>query len=146
MYVGPVGISRRATAVIGAAAMAASGVVSACVHGQRGGSEPSGTAGAAASDVITEADISRIHADNALDAVQKLHANFLSYRGRTSLLDSSPSEPTVYLDGVPFGVWTSLRSIPASDVSSIRLYRAWEAGQKFGAGNMGGVIDVRTKR
>ena len=26
-----------------------------------------------------------------------------------------------------------------------RLYRAWEAGTRFGSGNMGGVIEVYTK-
>jgi hypothetical protein len=44
-----------------------------------------------------------------------------------------------------FGQIASLRTIPASQVSTIRLYRAWEAATKFGTGNMGGVIAVTTR-
>jgi hypothetical protein len=39
-----------------------------------------------------------------------------------------------------------LRNIPASQVSTIRLYRAWEATTKFGTGNMSGVIAITTRQ
>ena len=44
-----------------------------------------------------------------------------------------------------FGPMASLRSIPASQVVEIRLYRSWEVATKFGAGKMGGVIAVATR-
>jgi len=96
-------------------------------------------------NVITEDDIARIHVRTAYDAVVRLHANFLTRRGETSVLGTSNPEPNVYLDDVFIGPVAQLKNIQAADVASIRVYRAWEAGMKFGAGNVGGVIEVYTK-
>jgi hypothetical protein len=99
------------------------------------------------SQLITEDEIDASRASNAYEAVQKLRANFLSYRGETSF-DKSKSQPypTVYLDGQEFGPMATLRNIPASQVATIRLYRSWEATTKFGTSNMGGVIAVTTRQ
>lgn len=97
--------------------------------------------------LITEAEIEKSQAITAYDAIQKLRANFLSYRGETSLnTRNSQPYPTVYVDGQAYGPLGSLRNIPASQVSTIRLYRSWEATTTFGTGNMGGVIAVTTRR
>lgn len=98
-----------------------------------------------AGDVITEQDIARVNVRTAYDAVVRIHANFLTRRGSTSLLGTSNPEPNVYLDDVFIGPVSQLRNIQASDVASIRLYRAWEASTRFGSGHMGGVIEVYTK-
>jgi hypothetical protein len=52
----------------------------------------------------------------------------------------------VYVDDQVFGTISILQSIPASDVSSIRLYRSAEAVTKFGTGNAGGVISIVTRK
>jgi hypothetical protein len=79
--------------------------------------------------------------------IQKVRANFLSYRGETSFnRNTSRPYPTVYVDGQEFGPIGSLRNIPASQVSTIRLYRSWEATTKFGTGNMAGVIAITTRK
>lgn len=96
-------------------------------------------------DIITEEAIARAHAVNAYDAIVKIRANFLSFRGRTSLMGTSQPDPTVYMDDVPYGTMSALKTIPAEQVSMIRLYRAGQASTKFGMGNMGGVIEVSTK-
>ena len=99
------------------------------------------------SQLITEDEIEASKAPTAFDAIQKLRANFLSYRGETSFnKKNSQPYPTVYVDGQEFGPISSLRSIPASQVATIRLYRSWEATTKFGTGNMGGVIAVTTRQ
>ena len=96
--------------------------------------------------IITEEEIDASRAATAYEAIQKLRANFLSYRGETSLnRNQSQPFPTVYVDGMEFGQIASLRTIPASQVSTIRLYRSWEATTKFGTGKMGGVIAVTTR-
>jgi hypothetical protein len=100
---------------------------------------------AAAPDLITEDDIARIHVRTAYDAVARIHGNFLTRRGETSLLGTSNPEPNVYLDDVFIGALAQLKNIQAGDVATIRVYRAWEAGTRFGAGNVGGVIEVYTK-
>lgn len=97
-------------------------------------------------DQISEEEIAASSASNAYEAVKKLRANFLSFRGKTSLLGTSDADPTVYVDDQAYGPISSLRTIPASQISSIRLYRSWEATSKFGMGNMGGVIAVLTKQ
>lgn len=97
-------------------------------------------------DVITEAEIAALNATNAYDVIKKLRANFLTYRGRTSVTGSSNADPTVYVDDQAYGPISSLRTIPASHITSIRMYRSWEAMTKYGDGNMGGVIAVNTKQ
>jgi hypothetical protein len=103
-------------------------------------------AGSVDSQIITEEEVDASRAATAYEVIQKLRANFLSYRGETSLnRNQSQPFPTVYVDGMEFGQIASLRTIPASQVSSIRLYRSWEATTKFGTGKMGGVIAVTTR-
>ena len=97
--------------------------------------------------LITEEEIAASHAETAYDAVKLLRGNFLSYRGRTTLSrDSTASSlPTVFVDEQEFGPILTLRSIPASHVVAIRLYRSWDATTKYGIGKTGGVIEVTTR-
>ena len=96
---------------------------------------------------ITESEIVASNAINAYEVIVKLRNNFLSYRGETNLYTSrSRSMPTVYVDDQRYGEITVLENIPALQVASIRLYRAWEATTRYGTGNMSGVIAVTTRR
>lgn len=108
-------------------------------------SRPVGEAPSSASE-ITEEEITAAGSANAYEAVRKLRANFLSFRGRTSLMGTSSPDPIVYVDDQIYGPVNSLRTIPAVQVARIRLYRSWEATTKYGMGNMGGVIAVTTKQ
>jgi hypothetical protein len=99
------------------------------------------------SQLITEDEIDASRAANALEVIQKLRANFLTYRGETSLNKTqSTPYPTVYLDGQEFGPITMLKTIPAAQIASIRLLRSWEATTQYGTGNMGGVIAIITRQ
>lgn len=98
------------------------------------------------SQLITEEEIDASRAANAFEVIRKLRGNFLTYRGETSLKGESKPYPTVYLDGQQFGPIETLRTIPASQISSIRLLRSWEATTKYGTGNMGGVIAISTRQ
>jgi hypothetical protein len=113
-------------------------LTTACAH-------PKYKSGSVNPDLITEDDIARVHAQTAYDAVARLRANFLTRRGSTSLLETSNPEPNVYLDDVFIGAVATLKGIQASDVATIRVYRAWEVAARFGNGNLGGVIEVYTK-
>ena len=118
-----------------------SAVMLACTHPRLGPGEMSN------SQFISEDEIQASRESTAYDVIHKLRGNFLSYRGETNF-DKSKSQPypTVYVDGQEFGPISTLRSIPASEISTIRLYRAWEATTKFGTGNMGGVIAISTRQ
>lgn len=96
-------------------------------------------------NLITQSEIEGSGSVTAYDAVQKLRGTFLSDRGKTTIIGTSSSMPVVFLDGIRYGDIQSLRNISATQVATIRLYRAWEAQQKFGNGQMGGVIEVTTR-
>ena len=130
MRTGKLGIAATAALVVGLA--------TACTH-----SKPQALS--VHPDVITEDDIARIHVRTAYDAVVRLRANFLVRRGQTSLLRTSNPDPNVYLDDVFIGPVGELKGIQASVVASIRVYSAGQSATRFGAGNMGGVIEVYTK-
>jgi TonB-dependent Receptor Plug Domain len=130
MQKGKLGIAAMTSLVLGLA--------TACAH-----SKPPATG--VNPDVITEDDIERIHVRTAYDAVVRLHANMLVRRGQTSLMRTSSPDPNVYLDDVFIGPVGELKGIQASVVASIRVYSAGQSATRFGAGNMGGVIEVYTK-
>ena len=99
------------------------------------------------SQLITEDEIIASRAVTAFEVIHKLRANFLTSRGETSLnRNQSTPYPTVYLDGQEFGPMSTLSSIPAAEISMIRLYRVSEAAAKFGTHNMGGVIAITTRQ
>jgi outer membrane cobalamin receptor len=95
--------------------------------------------------VITEGEIAESRATTAYDAILKLRGNFLSNRGKTTVLGKTSPLPVVYLDGVQYGEIATLRNIPAPQIASIKLYRMAEASHKFGRDKTGGVIEVLTK-
>ena len=96
--------------------------------------------------LITEDEVVASLATTAYELIRNLRPNFLTYRGETSFdRRTSRPYPNVYVDDQAFGAISILNSIPASDVSSVRLYRSWEAMTKFGTGNAGGVIAISTR-
>jgi hypothetical protein len=99
-------------------------------------------------DVISDEEISTVanSTSTAYDIIKKLRGNWFSYRGKTSLMGTSNADPTVYVDDQSYGPISSLKTIPASQVTQMRIYRSWEATTKYGTGNMGGVIAVATKQ
>jgi hypothetical protein len=83
----------------------------------------------------------------AYDVISRLRPGFLISRGQATISNgtAASSYPNVYLDGVPYGDITTLRSIDASHIGEVRLFQAWEAQTKFGVGNNGGVIAITTR-
>ena len=112
-----------------------------CSHPQLGPGEISN------SQVITEDEIVGSRAANAYEFIHKLRGNFLTNRGETSFnKNASNPYPTVYLDDQEFGPISTLSSMPASQISMIRLYRVAEATARYGTHNMSGVIAITTKQ
>lgn len=114
-------------------------VAIACSHPKMGPGE------AYDSQVITEDEIIASHATNAFEVIHKLRSNFLTNRGQTSIKDPSSPFPTVYVDDQEFGPISTLASIPAAQISLIRLYRVSEANAKYGTHNLTGVIAITTR-
>jgi hypothetical protein len=97
------------------------------------------------SQIITEDEIIASHANNAFEAIHKLRSNFLTNRGATSVKNESNPFPIVYVDDQEFGPISTLSSIPAAQISLIRLYRVSEANAKYGTHNLTGVIAITTR-
>jgi hypothetical protein len=96
-------------------------------------------------EIITQDEIEASRGSSAYDVIRKLHGNFLSYRGRTSIKDTVTSMPMVFMDDQVYGPISVLRNIPASQIAEIRLYRAWEATIKYGSGLPGGAIAIYSR-
>jgi hypothetical protein len=110
---------------------------SACFHRVGTGGETS---------MITQVEIDSVHAASAYDAVRKLRPLFLTVQGRMSVDPKQPpAQPNVYVDNMYYGDITTLRTIGASEIESIKFYSASEAQYAFGRGNMAGVISIQTK-
>jgi hypothetical protein len=123
------------------AALTMSAMTLGCVH-SRSAVAPGGDP-----MVITQEQIIPLHATNAYDIVAATHANFLHSRGRESNDPGIPAiPPRVYIDNSLYGDVNSLREIGIEQIEEIRLYQSYDAQYKFGTGNMGGVIQVITKR
>lgn len=103
--------------------------------------------GAYDSNLITEDEVVDSRASNAYDVIHKLRANFLSNRGKISIYSpETVSMPTVYVDEQRYGDINVLSTIPAGVISTIRLYRAWDATTRYGINNAGGVISITTRQ
>jgi hypothetical protein len=99
------------------------------------------------SQVITEDEIVASRGSNAYEVIHKLRSNFLTNRGETSLnRNQSTPYPTVYVDDQEFGPISTLSSIPAAQITMIRLYRVSEANAKYGSHNLSGVISITTRK
>lgn len=99
------------------------------------------------SQVITEDEIVASRGSNAYEVIHKLRSNFLTNRGETSLnRNQSNPFPTVYVDDQEFGPISTLSSIPAAQITMIRLYRVSEANAKYGSHNLSGVISITTRK
>jgi hypothetical protein len=98
-------------------------------------------------DSIGEDDIEAMRAVTAYDVVSRVHGEYLHSRGRQSLDSRVPDIPAhVFVDDTYYGDINTLRSIPASQLSEVRFYQAYEAQYKFGSGHMGGVVQLITKQ
>ncbi|MFO7261248.1 MAG: hypothetical protein DIU52_008825 [bacterium] len=97
-------------------------------------------------NVLTAAELERVAAETAYEAIQRLRPEFLRVRGRISLENPSASLPVVYLDDIRLGGPDALRSIRVADVYEIRYLGAADATTRYGTGHAGGVIAVVTRR
>jgi hypothetical protein len=94
-------------------------------------------------DLITREQIQRHRFNNAYEAVQALHANWLSTRGTDSF--SNPGEVLVYLDNMKLGGVEKLREIGSATIGSIRYYDGIAATARWGLDHGHGVIFVSTR-
>src|SRR5215510_8020351 len=87
--------------------------------------------GFTAGNVISRADIERVRAKTALDAVQRVRPDALTKRGTKSIMLDAQSYPVVFLNTQYYG-----------KIDELRIFGNADAVTKFGAQYGGGVIQL----
>ncbi|MEP6618393.1 MAG: TonB-dependent receptor plug domain-containing protein [bacterium] len=102
-------------------------------------------------NVLTQADLKELHAENVYEAIEAVRSVWLRDRGPTSFTakatraDSlSGGTPIVYMDDVKLGGVDELKRISIRDVVSVSHLSGPEATARYGVGHAAGVILVQT--
>ena len=93
-------------------------------------------------NVITRADIEKIHASTALDVVSRYRNDVLVSRPPSSIYLNKQTHPVVFHDSQFYGQVDELRNISADGIGEIRFYNGPDAVRLFGAQYGGGVIQI----
>lgn len=94
--------------------------------------------------VISEQELGKSTARNALDAVQQLRPQWLRGRGAGSL--GRASDPVmIYLNDVRLGGPSALAQLTTDGVKEIRFYNAADATSRWGTDHAAGAIVVTMK-
>jgi ABC-type phosphate transport system substrate-binding protein len=104
-----------------------------------------GTSGRGNGTQLTQSELAAANADNLYEAIAKLHPEWLSSRGATSVTDSSPTGVDIYMNGTFLGKADYMRDVRLLDVGSVRYWDAGQASARFGMGHPRGVIEIIRK-
>ena len=94
-------------------------------------------------NLITREQIVEHRFNNAYEAVEALHSNWLSTRGTDSF--QNPGQVWVYLDNTKLGGVETLRQIGSASIGSIRYYDGITASARWGLDHGHGVIFVTSR-
>lgn len=114
-------------------------VSAACAH-----HEPASglSTGRGAPGAITSKELRTLDDRDAYTAIALLRPAFLTSRGHTSILLDTPSQPEVFMDGMYYGPFDSLRQIPVHELKEIRFLDVGDATIRYGTGHPSGIIDI----
>ena len=114
-------------------------VSAACAH-----REPTSGLGARGGGVgaITSKELRTLDSRDAYTAISLLRPGFLTDRGRTSILLPTPEQPEVFIDGMYYGPFETLRQLPVHELEEIRFLDVGDATIRYGTGHPAGIIDI----
>ena len=104
-----------------------------------------GKSGRGAGNTLTAEQLATANSDNLYDAINRLHPDWLTSRGPSSVTDATPTSVDVYMGGTMLGKADVLRGMRLSDVTLIQYWDAGQASARFGMGHPRGVIDITRK-
>ena len=113
-------------------------LITACASGGAAGTRES-------RDLITAAQIARTNAQSAYEAIEQLQPQWLTSRGVTSITDDTPTEASVFQEGMHVGRLEYLKTVNVIDIAELRYYPAGPASARFGMGHQRGVIEIVRK-
>ena len=123
------------------AAVAVAWTLTGCARGAM----PDGSTASNPKYVITEEQLAGTNSDNLYDAIVKIHPDWLTSRGPTSVTNPTPTVVSVFMNGTMLGKADYLREMHVLDVSAVRYWDAGQATARFGNGHPRGVIEVVRK-
>ena len=112
----------------------------ACAH-HAPDSEIAGPASAGISP-ITSKELRKFDDRDVYTAIALLRPAFLTNHGRTSILLDSPDQPEVFIDGMFYGTFDTLRQLPVHEIYQIRFLDVGDATIRYGTGHTSGIIDI----
>jgi hypothetical protein len=96
-------------------------------------------------NVLPAEEMETLNVANAYEAIEKARPQYLRTRGKTTTNTTTIERAVVFLDGVPYGVISSLRGISVAQITVIQFYPGSDAVTRFGSQYGAGVIEVRTR-
>ena len=106
------------------------------------GPVPDGSTVSSRKYVITQEQLAGTNSDNLYEAIEKIHPDWLTSRGPTSVTNPTPTVVSVYMNGTMLGKVNYLREMHVLDVSEVRYWDPGQATARFGNGHPRGVIEV----
>ena len=91
---------------------------------------------------ITSKELRTVDDRDAYTAIALLRPSLLKNRGYTSILLNTPDQPEVFIDGMYYGPFDSLRQIPVHELQEIRFLDVGDATIRYGMGHPSGIIDI----
>lgn len=91
---------------------------------------------------ITSDELRTLDDRDAYTAIALLRPSFLKARGRTSILLDTPDQPEVFIDGMYYGPFDTLRQLPVHELQEIRMLDVGDATIRYGMGHPSGIIDI----
>jgi hypothetical protein len=98
-----------------------------------------------ASNRVTQEQLAATNAETLYDAISKLHPDWLTTRGPSSVSDPTPTSASVFMNGSLLGRVDYLRQMRVLDVTEVRYWESGPAAARFGMGHPRGVIEVTRK-
>lgn len=95
--------------------------------------------------LLTETDMMKSSARDALQMIQTLRPDWLRSRGAAASISGGVAEVVVYLNGQRFGGPEALSQFQPSALKEARFISASEATNRFGTGHNSGAILLRTR-
>jgi hypothetical protein len=115
--------------------------VTACVSG----GVSSSSLGGPQNEISREQVEASPHLETAMAVVQRLRPSWLRPRNQGTFTSGGPIDAVVFVDGVRFGVLSSLNQISSFDVQSMEFMSSSDATTLYGTGYIGGIIHVHTR-
>jgi hypothetical protein len=96
--------------------------------------------------LITRDEIASVTgATSMYDVIRRLRNEYLTGRGRTSLVIQTETRPVVFMDEQEFGTIEALRNIEPGAVQEVQYFPSSQAVARFGSRYGAGVIQLRTR-